>query len=146
MKVDYWQNFTCCSATYIQNMADYHNLIYYRDPGGLYVNLYVPSEVAWAGPQGELRVVQQKDYPVTGASNLTIEAAPGALLPIKFRVPGWSRGMSIRVNGADTGTACTPGEWAAVSRTWRASDRIEGRIPLDFRMNCPRRRWSSIAG
>ncbi len=45
IKVFYWDPYTCCSATYSQCMADYHNLIYYKDAGRLYVNLYVPSEV-----------------------------------------------------------------------------------------------------
>jgi hypothetical protein len=132
MKVDYWENFTCCSATYIQNMADYHNLIYYGDAAGLYVNLYVPSEVTWAGPQGELRVVQETDYPVTGASTLIIATAAKLPVPIKFRVPGWSRGMAIRVNRADTGAACMPGEWAVISRAWRkaiASSSDPARFP-----------------
>ena len=31
MKVYNWDTFTCCSGTYIQNIADYHNLIYYRE-------------------------------------------------------------------------------------------------------------------
>ena len=50
MKVYNWDNFTCCSGTYSQNMADYYNLVYYKDAKGLYVNLYVPSDVTWQRP------------------------------------------------------------------------------------------------
>jgi DUF1680 family protein len=134
MKVDYWENFTCCSATYIQNMADYHNLIYYRDPSGLYVNLYVPSDVTWSGPQGQVRLVQETGYPETDTSTLTVDAAPGSEFALRLRVPGWSPDMSIRVNGADAGVACKPGEWAVVRRPWQKGDRVEIRIPLRFRM------------
>jgi DUF1680 family protein len=134
MKVDYWENFTCCSGTYAQNMADYHNLIYYRDNAGLYVNLYVPSEVTWSGPNGEARLVQETNYPEAETSALTVESATGAPFALKLRVPGWSRGMSIKVNGADANVPCKPGEWAEVSRPWQKGDRIEVRIPLRFRM------------
>ncbi len=130
MKVGYWENFTCCSATYIQNMADYHNLIYYHDASSLYVNLYVPSEVAWRGG----RLVQETDYPATGSSTLTINAVPDAAFALKLRVPGWSRGMSIRINGADAGVVCTPGQWAILSRKWQKRDQVEVRIPMEFRM------------
>ncbi len=47
MKVYNWDNFTCCSGTYSQNIADYYNLAYYKDAGSLYVNLYLPSDVTW---------------------------------------------------------------------------------------------------
>ena len=46
---------SCCSGTYPQAIADYHNIIYFRDVTNLYVNLYVPSEVhlepRWARDQ-----------------------------------------------------------------------------------------------
>ena len=62
LKVDYWENYTCCSGTYLQNMADYHNLIYYQDASALYVNLYVPSEVdtRW-GSDGRARRGRRRD-------------------------------------------------------------------------------------
>jgi DUF1680 family protein len=134
MKVDYWENFTCCSGTYVQNMADYHNLIYYRDPSGLYVNLYVPSDVDWSGPQGQVRIVQETGYPEAETTTLTVDAAPASEFPLRLRVLGWSTGTSIRVNEADAGVACKPGDWAIVQRSWKRGDRVEIRIPLHFRM------------
>jgi len=133
MKVDYWDNFTCCSGTYIQNMADYHNLIYYKDESSLYVNLYVPSEVTWSRPAGEVTVAQETGYPETETSTLTVETKQSADFALKLRVPAWSRDMSLKVNGSDAGVRCKPGEWAAVSRTWKSGDRVEVRIPLRLR-------------
>jgi DUF1680 family protein len=115
-------------------MADYHNLIYYRDPAGLYVNLYVASEVTWSGPQGDVRLVQETSYPEAETSTLTVDRAPGTPFALKLRVPAWSPDMSIRVNGADSGVACRAGEWAVVTRSWSKGDRVEIRIPLRFRM------------
>ncbi len=43
----YWDNWPCCSGTYIQTVADYHDVIYFKDDRALYVNLYLPSEVTW---------------------------------------------------------------------------------------------------
>lgn len=134
LKVDYWENYTCCSGTYLQNMADYHNLIYYQDASALYVNLYVPSEVdtRWGS------VVQETGYPETETSALTIGGA--GTFALKLRVPEWSRDMSVAVNGAPSGVACRPGEWASVERAWKAGDRVEVRIPLHLRY-APVDRW-----
>jgi hypothetical protein len=127
IKVDYWENFTCCSGTYIQDMADYHNLIYYKDASGLYVNLYVPSEVQW----GEVPVTLETGYPETETATLTVGAR--ASFALRLRVPAWSREMSIAVNGAPSGAVCRPGEWATIERAWNPGDRVEVRIPLRLR-------------
>jgi uncharacterized protein len=124
IKVDYWENFTCCSGTYIQDMADYHNLIYYKDAAGLYVNLYVPSELQW----GDVAVTQETGYPETETSTLTIDGRSNFRL--RLRVPGWSREMSVAVNGKPSGVVCRPGEWATIERAWSRGDRVEVRIPL----------------
>ena len=129
IKTDYWENFTCCSGTYIQDMADYHNLIYYKDAASLYVNLYVPSEVTWGG----VKLVQETEYPETETAALTVTGAQGKTFALKLRVPNWSRDMSVNVNGKPSGAAYKPGEWASIERPWNSGDRIEVRIPLPLR-------------
>ncbi len=134
MKVDYWDNYTCCSGTLFQDMADYHNLIYYKDDSSLYVNLYLPSEVAWSRPQGDVSLVQETGYPETETSTMTLAMKQATNFSLKLRVPGWSKEMSVKVNGADAGAECKPGEWAVIARTWNSGDEVEVRIPLRLRM------------
>ena len=33
LKQHYWYEWPCCSGTYLQTIADYHNVIYFHDPG-----------------------------------------------------------------------------------------------------------------
>jgi hypothetical protein len=129
IKTDYWEKFTCCSGTYIQDMADYHNLIYYKDASSLYVNLFVPSEVSWNG----VMVRQETSFPDTETVAMTIGGERKAAFALKLRVPGWSRDMSVKVNGAASGVACKPREWAMVEREWSPGDRVEVTIPLHLR-------------
>lgn len=134
MKVYRWDNFTCCSGTYFQDMADYHNLIYYKDASSLYVNLYTPSEVMWSHAGHDVKVVQQTEYPVNEISTLTLEMKGSLNFPLKFRVPERCRDMSIKVNGVAANVACQPGTWATLTRAWNPGDRIEVRIPMRLRM------------
>ncbi len=130
MKVYRWDNFTCCSGTYFQDMADYHNLIYYKDGSSLYVNLYVPSQVAWSRGGTGIKVTQQTDYPVSETTTLTLEMTQSAEFPLKLRVPEWCSEMSVKVNASAVNVACKPGTWATVERRWNSGDRVEARIPL----------------
>ena len=128
------QPYTCCSGTYIQDVADYHNLIYYRDAEGLYVNLYVPSEVTWSRPQGaKVKVVQNTAYPEDETSTFTLSMSQSSEFALNFRIPAWACEASVAINGAPAAVACSPGNWAAVSRTWNDGDRVEVRIPLRLR-------------
>jgi DUF1680 family protein len=129
IKTDYWENFTCCSGTYIQDMADYHNLIYYRDAAGIYVNLYVASTVEWGG----VSLTQETGYPETETAAFTVSVPQAKRFALRFRVPGWSKDMSLVVNGGPSGVECRPGEWASIEREWRSGDRVEARIPLRLR-------------
>jgi DUF1680 family protein len=138
MKVYNWDTFTCCSGTYIQNMAEYYNLVYFRDPNSLYVNLYVPAEVTWERPGGTIRIQQETLYPESETSVLTIQTAQPSRFALKLRVPGWlgtkADRMSVKVNGAAANIQMAAGTWAVVERTWTAGDKVEITIPLTLRM------------
>jgi DUF1680 family protein len=134
MKVYHWDRYTCCSGTYLQNLAAYHDLIYFRDGAGLFVNLYLPSEVTWRSASGDVRLTQETRYPDEETTALLLTMAGARPFPLRFRVPAWTRGVSARLNGVELPLDARPGEWASVSRTWTSGDRLEIRIPLTLRM------------
>jgi DUF1680 family protein len=128
-----WEPYTCCSGTYIQDVAAYHDLIYFSDRTGLYVNLYLPSEVVWKHADGEVRLTQETAYPEDEAIRLTLGMPRVLEFALRFRVPAWAREVSVKVNGTVAGLQCTPGTWASIHRAWAPGDRVEIRIPLHFR-------------
>jgi uncharacterized protein len=134
MKVYKVSRYSCCSGTYIQNMADYHNLIYYKDGAGLYVNLYLPSEVTWQRPEGEVKAVLDTTYPETETATLRLDMKQSAHFALRFRVPAWTRDASVKVNAATLAIDCKPGSWAEITRMWQPADQVEIRIPLSLRM------------
>lgn len=135
MKVYYWDAWPCCSGTYIQAVADYHNIIYYKDgDASLYVNLFLPSEVTWNRADGAVKLVQETDYPNAETMTLKLELEQSARFPLRFRVPAWTAGASGKVNGSPVEIAGTPGTWASIERTWNSGDQVELRIPMPIRM------------
>jgi len=125
--------FTCCSGTYFQNVAEYQNLIYLRDADGLYVNLYLPSEVVWQVAGAAVKLVQETRYPESELVSLKLELDGSAQFPLKFRVPQWAGDVTAKLNGADQPMAAQPGMWAVIERTWQDGDVVEIRIPLKLR-------------
>lgn len=134
LKVYKVSRYPCCAGTYIQCVADYHNLIYYRAPSSLYINLYVPSEVRWQGPSGEVTLTQTTNYPEAETSALSLAMRQPARFSLKFRVPGWAGNVSATVNGVGVVSAPKSGAWAEIDRVWQSGDKIEIRIPMKPRM------------
>jgi DUF1680 family protein len=133
VKVDTRNQYTCCSGTYIQNIADFHNLIYHKDNSNLYVNLYVPSELTWRRADGQVKIAQDTRYPEEETSKFTLTMDRGVRFGLKFRIPEWSRGANIKVNGVPAQLTIQPGTWATVERAWNSGDTVEIQIPLPLR-------------
>jgi uncharacterized protein len=128
-----WDRWPCCAGSYIQAVADYMNLIYFRDAKGLYVNLFVPSEVRWTQGGQAVRLVQQTEYPVNGETRMRIETAAPIDAAIRIRVPAWAATISAEVNGEPVKLSAPPSSWASIERRWQNGDQIAIRVPLELR-------------
>ena len=128
-----WEHWPCCSGTYIQAVSDYPNLICFRGADGIYVNLFVPSEVEWRQGVEMVKLTQDTKYPESEEVEMRISVARPVLAAIRLRVPAWAKGMTVQVNGEAVPADVRPSTWAAISRTWQDGDRISIRIPLELR-------------
>jgi hypothetical protein len=133
-KVYHREAFPCCSGTYPQAVSDYHNLIYFKDPTSLCVNLFVPSSVTWDHDGNEVRVEQETAYPESDISMLTVNPAKSAAFDVKLRIPEWCEGAWVEVNGSKQDAVCRPGRWAVIQRTWRPGDRLTIHLPMRPRL------------
>jgi DUF1680 family protein len=115
-------------------MAEYHNLVYFRDKGGIYVNLYLPSELSFelAGQKGRLQ--QTTTYPEEPRSSFAIELERSCRFALRFRIPGWAKGASLWLNGAPLEASGQPGEWATVEREWQSGDRVTIELAMELRL------------
>ena len=120
-------------GTYIQAVADYPNLIYFRDPSGLYINLFVPSEVTWDQSGQTMKLTQETTYPESEEIRIRIDTASPVSASIRFRVPDWANKATVQVNGAAVPVEARPSTWAVLSRTWQSGDRVAIRIPMQLR-------------
>jgi DUF1680 family protein len=116
----------CCSGTFPQITADYGISSYFRHPRGIYVNLYVPSKVAWTqnGTRCELR--QQTSYPHVPETTLEINPDRPEKFIVAVRIPAWAGAKtSVAVNGKRLASGIHAGVFLPVERQWKKGDRIE---------------------
>ncbi len=88
----YKKKWPCCSGTLVQGVADYAVSIYFQDSGGIYVNLFAPSEVRWKAGGVPVRVTQSTGYPNGDSLELRVDVPKAAEFAIHVRIPAWLSG------------------------------------------------------
>ncbi|MDC7684175.1 glycoside hydrolase family 127 protein [Asticcacaulis sp. BYS171W] len=127
----YKKKWPCCSGTLVQGVADYVLNVYFHDDEALLVNMFVPSTVSWARPGGEVQLEQVTTYPAGDTTRLRVVRAGNGRFAVKLRIPAWTKGAKLTVNGVSVAT--TPGQLATISRTWKAGDVIDLSLPQPVR-------------
>jgi DUF1680 family protein len=64
--------------------------------------------------------------------NLTVRTSAKVAFDLKFRVPRWSKGVIVKINGEQQNVACEPGTWALIHRTWASGDRVTLQLPMQI--------------
>jgi hypothetical protein len=124
----------CCSGTYPQIAADYRISAYFRDEQGVFVNLYVPSTLAWTRGSSKISLTQTGDYPFDSRVHFSLKLSKSEEFAVNFRIPAWAAGASVSVNGKRISSSVLPGTFASVRRKWKSGDRVELELPLAMRL------------
>ncbi len=127
----------CCSGTLPQVAADYGINSYFHEPGALWVNLYIASELRWTEGGARLALEQDGEYPDTGEVRFRVTASAPTRFALRLRVPGWateSRGsVVLRVNGRAEPVRVQAG-FTTIAREWRTGDTVELELPMELRL------------
>jgi hypothetical protein len=92
--------------------------------------LYDNSQLEWHLEDGTgLKVLQKTNYPWDGAADITVTPARPTEFTFYLRVPGWSVGTEVSVNGRAVSGA-TPGQYLALRRRWTAGDEIHVKLGM----------------
>ena len=128
---------TCCVGTGYENHAKYGEAIYYRtgDDNGLYVNLFIASELDWAEKGTVIR--QETSFPDESSTLLVFAEASekGVKLSLKLRYPSWAvSGVTIKVNGKKHVVRQSPGSYVCIERIWKKGDKVTMDLPMTLKV------------
>jgi DUF1680 family protein len=124
----------CCSGTLPQVAADYRVNTYFREPRGVYVNLYVPSSVRWVEDGAKVSLTQNGAYPFEDSISIEVTTSSPKEFGLNLRIPEWAEGARIEVNGKRWTDLPTAGTFATVSRRWKSGDRVDLQLPRKMRL------------
>jgi len=115
-----------------QVAADYRINTYFRDAGGVYVNLYIPSTLRWTQGRAQITLTQKSEYPYDSHVQFEVTASKHSEFAVHLRIPAWAEGAAVSVNGKRE--AASVGSFAQIRRKWKTGDHIELELPLKARL------------
>ncbi len=125
--------FWCCTGSGVEEFAKLNDSIYWRDNEGLYVNLFIPSELNWA--EKGFRLKQETKFPDVPSTTLVVSVDKPVQLAMRLRIPEWlTSGGSVKINGKAVEAMANAGSYLTLSRTWKSGDRVEMELPMRLRI------------
>ena len=125
---DYW----CCTGSMAESFAKLGDSVYFHDDAGVWVNLFVASEVEWV--ERGVRLVQHTRFPDVPETRLTVRAERATRFALRVRVPSWAAGATAQLNGRALEAVASPGSYLVVDRVWRDGDQLSLATPMALRV------------
>jgi DUF1680 family protein len=122
-------SFWCCTGTGMENHVKYRDSIYFHDDQALYVNLFIPSSVAWKDKGSVL--IQETTFPEAPTARFRWELSHPVDMTLKLRHPRWSRTATVLINGETTAHSQNRGSYIEISRNWKNGDQVELRLAME---------------
>ncbi|MCX6236397.1 MAG: glycoside hydrolase family 127 protein [Bacteroidia bacterium] len=127
-------SFWCCVGTGFENQAKYGEAIYYHNDKGLFVNLFIASELTWKSKG--LKVRQETKFPAEETTRLTFEIQNPVGMPLYFRYPSWATsGSIVKINGKTLKVKQNPGSYITIDRIWKNGDKLEVTFPMKLQLS-----------
>ncbi|WP_371778007.1 beta-L-arabinofuranosidase domain-containing protein [Streptosporangium subroseum] len=121
-------SFWCCQGTGLEVNTKLMDSIYFYADTTLYVNLFQPSTLNWT--QRGITVTQTTAYPVSDTATLQVTGNVSGTWSMRVRIPTWTSGATISVNGVQQNVTTTPGSYATLTRAWTSGDTVTVRLPM----------------
>ena len=126
-------SFWCCTGTGVEEYSKLNDSIYWHDNKGIFVNLFIPSELNWSDKGVRLRQVTK--FPEQSTTTFTVSADKPTNFELRLRMPEWLAAAAIvKINGKTLEASASAGSYLTVSRTWKNGDKVEMEMPMKLRV------------
>ncbi|MEP6731946.1 MAG: beta-L-arabinofuranosidase domain-containing protein [bacterium] len=128
------QAFWCCHGTGVESFSKLGDSVYFHDDDGVYVNLFVASQVAWKDKG--VSITQNTSFPAADTTSLTVKVTKPTRMALRVRMPYWAtKGGRATINGKSAPALPAPSNWYVVDRVWSDGDRLDLTLPMSLHVH-----------
>ncbi len=128
-RIPYIAYSNCCPPNVVRTMAEVSNYAYSISDKSLWVNLYGANDLNTKTEKGEsVQVSQQTTYPWDGNIQIKLAQFPKSHT-LFIRVPGWSTGAVVKINGQPQEVKAKDG-YIELKKAWNKNDMVSISLPM----------------
>lgn len=122
----------CCQHNHGMGWPYYaEHLVMATTDNGLATMLYAASETTAKVADGKsVKLTETTNYPFDETVKLTVGTDGAVTFPLYLRVPAWTAGSSVSVNGEPQAIAEAAGKYIRLERQWSDGDVVELTLPM----------------
>ena len=130
----------CCNVNGSRGIPYFIKSMVVRTSDGLAILYYGQCQAEATLPHaGRVSVQMDTGYPFEDQVMITIGTSsdsPGqpVAFSLRLRIPGWCRAANLTLNGVKLETACQPGTYTIIERSWRPGDQLLLRFDYPIRL------------
>jgi len=124
----------CCTANFSQGWPKYAKHLWMRTPdGGLAAVSYAPcslsSDIGYEGQRSRVTIEVETDYPFEDEVGITVRSDRSVRFPLSLRIPEWTRGASITIDGDRVPAHRGEDGFVRIERVWRSATTVRIELP-----------------
>ena len=143
-----WIGLACCPTNLARFTPQVGGLVYAKDDGKIFVNLYAAGEASIGLEDGKkMKLLQDTSFPWSGKVRLAVTKDEPGEFDLCLRIPGWARGIpvpsdlyrygnpaapavALTINGEALDPIPDGNGYFIMRRTWKTGDVVELDLPL----------------
>jgi DUF1680 family protein len=127
-------NYGCCTSNMHQGWPKFAASLWMRtSDGGFAASAWAPCRVESTVHGAKVVIDVDTEYPFRDSIKVTVIVDRPTRFPVLLRIPGWTDGAAVKVDGALVSSA-KAGTFHRVEREWRGSTTIALRFPMQPKM------------
>ena len=124
-------SYFCCNGSGIESFSKLGSSIYSKSDRGIYVNLFVASEVRLAEKGAVVR--QETRFPEQEGTKLVMKLQSPSEFSLFIRIPAWVHGkQEVRLNGKVQKNLQSEFGYVELRREWKNGDVVELQLPMSL--------------
>ena len=136
-----WNPVACCPPNVMRLLASLHHYLATVTETGVQLHQYASSTIRTVVPAaGPVELAVETSYPWSGTVAVDVVSSTDAAWTLSLRIPAWARAALV------DGEPVAPGEYATLTRRWRAGDRVVLELDVLPRLTAPNPRIDAVRG
>jgi DUF1680 family protein len=141
-----WFSCACCPPNIMRLLSSLQHYLATTAGDVLYVHQFTDSRIAAQLPAGALELETRTEYPWTGRVDFQVRSAPEAECGLAVRVPDWSPGARLTLDGEPLTLQPDERGYLIVTRRWQPGDVLTLDLDVSPRLSYPSRRIDALRG